>query len=60
MSHEPSLPTPPRERWPLAIALVTLVAGAALLGVALAGVLTKGKALPAPPAVPAVIVMTPA
>jgi hypothetical protein len=60
MPHEPSLPTPPRERWPLAIALVTLVAGAGLLGVALAGVLTKGKALPAPPATPAVIVMTPA
>lgn len=62
MSHEPSLPTPPRERWPLAVALVALVAGAALLGVALGGVFTKGEhaQLPAPPAAPAVVVMTPA
>jgi hypothetical protein len=62
VSHEPSLPTPPRERWPLAVALVALVAGAALLGVALGGVFTKGDraALPAPPATPAVAVMTPA
>jgi hypothetical protein len=64
VSHEPSLPTPPRERWPLAVALVALVAGAALLGVALGGVFTKGKGaqarLPTPPAAPAVVVMTPA
>lgn len=62
MSHEPSLPTPPRERWPLAVALVALVAGAALLGVALGGVFTKGDGgtLPPPPAAPAVVVMTPA
>lgn len=62
MSHEPSLPTPPRERWPLAVALVALVAGAALLGVALGGVFTQrgDAALPAPPAAPAVVVATPA
>ncbi|HET6510335.1 MAG TPA: hypothetical protein VFG42_26310 [Baekduia sp.] len=62
MSHEPSLPTPPRERWPLAVALAALVAGAALLGVALGGVFTKHShaRLPAPPAAPAVVVMTPA
>jgi hypothetical protein len=62
VSHEPSLPTPPRERWPLVVALVALVAGAALLGVALGGVFTKsdGTPLPAPPATPAVVVMTPA
>jgi len=63
VSHEPSLPTPPRERWPLAVALVALVAGAALLGVALGGAFTKGgggrAALPAPPAAPAVVVVTP-
>jgi hypothetical protein len=60
VSHEPSLPTPPRERWPLAVALVALVVGAALLGVALGGVFSKdGTPLPAPPATPAVVVMTP-
>jgi hypothetical protein len=57
MSFEPSLPTPPRERWPLAVALLALLAGAALLAFALA---SKGKALPAPPAAPAVVVLTPA
>lgn len=62
VSHEPSLPTPPRERWPLAVALLAVVAGAVLLGVALGGVFTKrGDAqLAAPPAAPAVVVMTPA
>jgi hypothetical protein len=62
VSHEPSLPTPPRERWPLAVALVALVAGAALLGVALGGVFTKGEQakLPAPPAAPVAVVLTPA
>jgi hypothetical protein len=62
MSIQPSLPTPPRERWPLAIALVTLLVGAGLLGAAIAGVFGgHGAALPAPPAVPAaVVVVTPA
>jgi hypothetical protein len=60
MSHEPSLPTPPRERWPLAVAIVALIAGGALLGVALAGVFGEQARLPAPPAAPAAIVMTPA
>jgi hypothetical protein len=61
VSHEPSLPTPPRERWPLAVALLALVAGAALLGVALGGVFTKKSVtLPPPPQAPAVVVMTPA
>jgi hypothetical protein len=61
MSIEPSLPTPPRERWPLAVALVTLLAGAGLLGAAIAGVFGgKGATLPAPPPVPAaVVVVTP-
>ena len=61
MSIQPSLPTPPRERWPLAVALVTLLAGAGLLGAAIAGVFGgQGAALPAPPAVPAaVVVVTP-
>jgi hypothetical protein len=44
----------------LAVALFTLVAGAALLAVALTGAFTKDAALPAPPAAPAVVVMTPA
>jgi hypothetical protein len=61
MSHEPSLPTPPRERWPLAVALLALLAGAGLLGIALAGTFSKdGAKLPAPPAAPAVVVVTPA
>jgi hypothetical protein len=59
MSHQPSLPTPPRERWPLAVALVALLAGVALLGVALTGSFSKAPALPAPPAAPAVVVLTP-
>lgn len=61
MSFEPSLPTPPRERWPLAVALVTLLAGVALLVVALSGTFGgKGQTAAAPPAAPAVVVMTPA
>jgi hypothetical protein len=65
VSHEPSLPTPPRERWPLAVALVALVAGAALVGVALGGVFTKhggdgATSAARPPAAPAVVVVTPA
>jgi hypothetical protein len=62
MPIEPSLPTPPRERWPLAVALVALLAGAGLLTAALAGVLHRGAPLPAPPALPAaaVVVVTPA
>jgi hypothetical protein len=60
MSHEPSLPTPPREHWPLAVALVALLAGAGLLGVALSGTFSKaGANTPAPPAAPAVVVVTP-
>jgi hypothetical protein len=46
------------------VALVALIAGAALLGVARGGVFTKGKdqsaQLPAPPQAPAVVVVTPA
>jgi len=60
MSHEPSLPVPEREHWPLAVALVALLAGAGLLGVALSGAFSHGRTLPAPPAVPAAIVVTPA
>jgi hypothetical protein len=59
-SYEPSLPVPERERWPLAVALVALLAGAGLLGVALSGAFHHGPKLPAPPAVPAVVVVTPA
>jgi hypothetical protein len=60
MSTPPSLPTPPRERWPLAVALLALLAGVALLGVALTGAFNQAPAaLPAPPAVPAVVVLTP-
>jgi hypothetical protein len=59
MSHEPSLPIPPTERWPLAVALVALVAGAVLLGFALSGTFTKRAQAVAPPAAPAVVVMTP-
>jgi hypothetical protein len=60
MSYEPSLPVPERERWPLAVALVTLLVGAGLLGVALSGTFHRGSTLPAPPAAPAVVVITPA
>jgi hypothetical protein len=61
MSPEPSLPVPERERWPLAVALVALLAGAGLLGVALSGAFSHRTALPAPPALPAAIVVaTPA
>jgi hypothetical protein len=59
MSHPPSLPTPPRERWPLAVALLALLAGVALLGLALTGSFDTAPALPAPPAAPAVVVVTP-
>src|SRR4051794_38814951 len=68
MSAE-SLPTPPRERWPLAVALVTLLAGGALLALALAHALTGGNttraggaaaAAAAPPAAPQGVVVTPA
>ncbi|HEU4974538.1 MAG TPA: hypothetical protein VFT50_05570 [Baekduia sp.] len=57
-----SLPTPPRERWPLALALLTVAAGVALLAVAL-GQLGGGngaRAAAAPPTPPAVVVATPA
>jgi hypothetical protein len=56
-----SLPAPPRERWPLAIALVALVAGGGLLGLALSGGLTGGAAQAdaAPPAPPRIVVVTP-
>jgi hypothetical protein len=60
MSYEPSLPVPERERWPLAVALVALLAGAGLLGVALSGTFHRGSTPPAPPAAPAVVVVTPA
>ncbi len=59
MSYEPSLPVPERERWPLAVALVALLAGAGLLGVALSGAFHHGPTLPAPPVAPAVVVVTP-
>jgi hypothetical protein len=59
MSYEPSLPVPERERWPLAVALVTLLVGAGLLGVALSGTFHRGSPLPAPPVAPAVVVVTP-
>ncbi|HWH93238.1 MAG TPA: hypothetical protein VNT03_05205 [Baekduia sp.] len=60
MSLEPSLPTPPHERWPLAVALVALVAGAVLLGVALSGSFAREVRVAPPPAAPAVVVITPA
>jgi hypothetical protein len=60
MSYEPSLPVPERERWPLAVALVTLLAGVGLLAFALSGAAHHGATLPAPPVAPAVIVATPA
>jgi hypothetical protein len=59
MSHSPSLPTPPRERWPLALALIALVAGCALLGVALSGAFSRSAAATAPPVAPSVVVLTP-
>jgi hypothetical protein len=64
MSDLDSLPTPPRERWPLAVALVALLAGAGLLGVALGHTFTPGHrvaqaAAAAPPAAPQVVVVTP-
>jgi hypothetical protein len=60
MSDLPSLPVPPRERWPLAVALLALLAGAGLLGLALAGSPGARRATPAPPAAPALVVATPA
>jgi hypothetical protein len=57
MSYEPSLPVPERERWPLAVALLALLAGAGLLGVALSVPFHHGRTLPAPPALPAAIVV---
>jgi hypothetical protein len=60
MSYEPSLPVPERERWPLAVALVALLAGAGLLAFALSGAANRGTSLPAPPVAPAVVVATPA
>jgi hypothetical protein len=60
MSSSPSLPTPPRERWPLAVAVVALLAGAGLLAVALSGAGGGQTAQALPPAAPAVVVVTPA
>jgi hypothetical protein len=60
MSVEPSLPTPPPERWPLAVALVALAAGIALLTGAMTGTFGGHRALPAPPAAPAAVVLAPA
>jgi hypothetical protein len=60
MSYEPSLPVPERERWPLAVALVALLAGAGLLAYSLSGALHQPPKLPAPPVAPAVVVGTPA
>jgi hypothetical protein len=61
MSNHPSLPTPPSERWPLAVAFVALLAGVALLGVALSGAFgaPDGRRVPAPPPIPAIVVVTP-
>jgi hypothetical protein len=59
MSHKPSLPTPPTERWPLAVALLALVGGAVLLGFALAGSFEKRVAAAALPVAPAVVLVTP-
>jgi hypothetical protein len=59
MSAPSSLPAPPRERWSLAVAVIALIAGAALLGVALSGTLATGQAATTLPAAPAVIVVTP-
>lgn len=61
MSSPPSLPAPPRERWPLAIALLALLAGAGLVTFAVAGAKGgRGDAVAAPPQAPALVVVTPA
>jgi hypothetical protein len=57
-----AIPDPPRDRWPLAVALVALLAGAGLVVFALAGV--KGHRAgtadaAAPPQAPQVVVVTP-
>ncbi|QEC47082.1 lytic transglycosylase domain-containing protein [Baekduia soli] len=58
MTEPPRLPTPSHERWPLVVALLALLAGAGLLGLALAG--GQGRARAAnPPAAPAIVVATP-
>jgi len=62
MHEPPSLPHPPHERWPLAVALGALLAGAVLLGVALTGAFGTGTtraSAQAPPAAPQVVVVTP-
>jgi hypothetical protein len=63
MSPSPSqLPSPPHERWPLALALLALAASAGLLALALTGGGSgqrAGQALAQPPATPQVVVVTP-
>jgi hypothetical protein len=61
MSSPPSLPSPPRERWPPAIALLALLAGAGLVTLALAGAKgPRGGAVAGLPQTPALVVVTPA
>lgn len=62
MPAPPSIPDPPRERWPLAVALVALLAGAGLVVFALSGVTGRRAASAAaasPPQAPQVVVATP-
>jgi hypothetical protein len=60
MSRPESLPTPPRERWPMAVALIALIAGAGMLAVALSTLGTGSHtAVAEPPRAPAVVVVTP-
>jgi hypothetical protein len=62
MTSPTTLPTPPRERWPLAIALLTVLAGSGLLGFALTQLRSdhRPRVAAAPPAAPPVVVVTPA
>lgn len=64
MSGPSPLPTPPRERWPVAVALLALLGGVALLALVAGGVLDGRTATSAaatvPPPAPTVVVTVPA
>src|SRR3954471_6575195 len=62
MPSPPSLPDPSSERWPLAIAFGALLAGLALVTLALTGAIghrTGAADAAAPPKAPSVVVVTP-